>query len=486
MSKFNFKNNIFTKNKSGHKAYKMSNKEKLATQVLTSFFNERKFYGDNSDEIVENIKKVISEDPRFVANLAIYARCEMNLRSISHVIVSELAKSVEGKPYVRETINKVVLRVDDMTEILSYYINKYGKPIPNSMKKGIADKFLSFDECSLAKYNRKGSLKLRDIMCLVHPKAKTEEQNNMFKRLLEGNLKTPKTWETELSMNGNKKEVWEDLIESKSLGYMAMLRNLRNIIKAEPYNVNEVYETLSNEKMVLKSKQLPYRYYTAYKTLKDEGMGTSKVYTALEEALEYSTKNINKLNGKTFMSTDVSGSMLWGRVSNNSNISCAEIALLFMSMANYICDESITSTFDTEFKLTPMSKKSGIIGNMESIRVTGGGTDMTLPFEYLIKNKIKVDRIILFSDNEVNYRYDSVMQEYVDIYRKKINPDVWIHAIDIQGYGTQQFKGKNVNIISGWSEKVLEFIYKAEEGIDTLVEAIDNYYFEHPILKRAN
>lgn len=39
MSKFNFINSIFIKNKSGNKAYKISNKEKLATQVLTSFFN---------------------------------------------------------------------------------------------------------------------------------------------------------------------------------------------------------------------------------------------------------------------------------------------------------------------------------------------------------------------------------------------------------------------------------------------------------------
>lgn len=308
----------------------------------------------------------------------------------------------------------------------------------------------------------------------------------MFKRLLEDNLKTPKTWETQLSMNGNKKEVWEDLIESKSLGYMAMLRNLRNIINADPSNINEVYKVLSNEKKVLKSKQLPYRYYTAYKTLKDEGLGTSKVYTALEEALEHSTKNTNKLSGKTFISTDVSGSMVWGKVSNNSNISCAEISLLFMAMANHICEESITSTFDHNFKLAPMSKKSGIIGNMESIKVNGGATDMSLPLRYLIKKEISVDRIILFSDNEVNCRYDNVMQQYIDIYRNKINPDVWIHAIDIQGYGTQQFKGKNVNIIAGWSEKVLEFIYKAEEGIDTLVSSIDDYYFKVSKLKVAN
>ena len=44
-------------------------------------------------------------------------------------------------------------------------------------------------------------------------------------------LDIPKTWETELSDKGNKKEVWEQLILSNQLPYMAMMRNLRNILK---------------------------------------------------------------------------------------------------------------------------------------------------------------------------------------------------------------------------------------------------------------
>jgi len=59
----------------------------------------------------------------------------MHLRTISHVLVSELAKSTEGKEYVRRTLNEIIERPDDMTEVLAYYINTYGKPIPNSIKK---------------------------------------------------------------------------------------------------------------------------------------------------------------------------------------------------------------------------------------------------------------------------------------------------------------------------------------------------------------
>lgn len=477
MSKFNTKKTMKTVNQSGHEAYKMTDKEKLVTQVLTSLFNEDKFYGDNSKDIVETARRVITEDPRFAANLCIYARKEMHLRTISHVLLGELAKASSGKPYVRRAINQSIERADDMSEALSYYISAYGKPIPNSMKKGIADKFLCFDEYQLAKYNRKGEVKLKDILCLVHPRAKTEEQNDMFKRLLEDRLETPVTWETQVSSRGNSREVWEELIENNSLGYMAMLRNLRNIIKAEVSNINRVYETLSDRQKVLRNKLLPFRYYSAWKTLRQEGIGTSKVFDALEMAIKYSTQNVNRLQGKTFISADVSGSMN-SRISERSDTTCSEIALLLMSMANYICEETITTTFDTELYMNSLSTQGGIIANANSIRVSGGGTDISLPIRYLLQNKIYVDRIIILSDNEINSGYGAVCQKYVDEYRRKINPGVWVHAIDMMGYGTQQFAGERVNILAGWNEKILGFIHQTEEGTVSLIGKIENYYFK--------
>lgn len=130
MSKFNLKDKEKTVNKSGNVAYKMDNKERLITKVLTSFFNESKFYGDNSSEIVNDIRRLAASDSRFLANLTIYARKNMHLRSISHVLAGELSKSVNGKKYSKEVIKNIVERPDDMNEILAYYLNTFKKPIP--------------------------------------------------------------------------------------------------------------------------------------------------------------------------------------------------------------------------------------------------------------------------------------------------------------------------------------------------------------------
>ena len=486
MSKFNlgFLKTNTTMNKEGSIAYQMSDKEKLVTQVLTSLFNENKFYGDNSQDILDTVRNVIKSEAGFVANLCIFARKEMHLRTISHVLVSELAKSTEGKDFVRRVLNKITERPDDMTEVLAYYMNTYGKPIPNSIKKGLADSFGNFDEYQLAKYNRDNAIKLKDILCLVHPKAKDEAQNDLWKRLLENKLEIPVTWETELSLKGNTKETWERLIDENRLGYMAMMRNLRNIIRSGASNTNKVYEYLTDEARVLKNKQMPFRYYSAYKTLKSEEIGTSKIYDALEIAIKTSTKNIDKLVGKTLIAADVSGSMN-SPISSKSDVTCAEIAVLMLSIANYICEETITTTFDNNLYSCNLSTQNGIIANANSIKVNGGGTDITLPLRYLLDKKIFVDRIILLSDNEINRGYSysgyggpKTCQALVEEYKKQVNPNVWVHAIDMQGYGTQQFNGRNVNIIAGWNEKVFDFISSVEQGADTLIGEISNYYFK--------
>ena len=75
-----------------------------------------------------------------------------------------------------------------------------------------------------------------------------------------------------------------ELIDSKKVGYMALLRNLRNILNANPSNVNKVLEYIENPEAVKKSKQLPFRYLSAYKELKNTG--GSRVFDALENAVE--------------------------------------------------------------------------------------------------------------------------------------------------------------------------------------------------------
>lgn len=481
MSKFNQTATIKTTNKSGHAAYGMTSKSKLVTQVLTSFFNEDKFYSDNSAEMQETIKEVIKQDAEFVSKLAVYARRVFNMRSVSHVLTAYLAHEPKGKQYVRETVRGVSLRGDDVTEIMSFYLATFGKPVPNSLKKGINDVLTSFNEYTLAKYKGEGkAVKMRDLLCLCRPTPKNAEQSELFKKCLENRLETPLTWETELSANGNNAKTWEKLIDSGKVGYMALLRNLRNIIKANPSNIQQVYDIIQDPEHVRKSKQLPFRFLSAYKSVKD--ISGSKVLDVLENAVDASINNLPKINGTTVISVDVSRSMR-SKISAKSDIECSEIALMLAYIANRICENAYIYAFDNNvYKLT-MSSRAGILQAVESTPIHGGGTNMSLPFQLMISEKINADRVIILSDNECNssssfwrlFDANKTVQSYADEYRKTSGNDIWVHAIDLQGYGTQQFAGAKTNIIAGWSEKVLDFINLAEQGEGTLERAIANY-----------
>ena len=93
-----------------------------------------------------------------------------------------------------------------------------------------------------------------------------------------------------------------------------------------------------------------------------------------------------------------------------------------------------------------------------------------------MEDKIQCDRVIVISDNECNGGWAGhTVQSIADRYRKESGNDIWVHAIDLMGYGTQQFAGPKTNIIAGWSEKVFDFILLAEQGEGNLEKTIAEY-----------
>ena len=479
MAKFNTTTTIKTTNKDGHVAYSMTDKAKLVSQVLTSFFNEAKFYGDNSKEMEQTIQRVIKADPDFVSRLAVFARREFNMRTVAHVLTAYLAHEKEGKPFAKRTVKAICLRGDDATEVMAFYLSTFGKPIPNSLRKGIEDVFGGFDEYTLAKYKGEGkAVKMRDLLLLTHPTPKDEAQSAMWKRLLEGKLEIPLTWETELSANGNNAETWEKLIASGKVGYMALLRNLRNIVGAEPSNIEKVWQTIENPEAVKRSKQLPFRFLSAYKALASSGKVGSRAFDALESAVDASVENVPKLPGTTVIAVDTSGSMS-APVSAKSDVTCVEIGMMLGLIANRICENSLFYTFDTSLQKFALSSRTGILDACTRHARAGGGTNMDLPFEAMIKDKIKADRVLVISDQECNSGWSmwsrNSVQSLADNYRRTSGNDIWVHAIDLMGYGTQQFHGNKTNVIAGWSEKVFDFILLAEQGESTLEKRIAAY-----------
>ena len=508
-----------TISKDGIPAFKQTAYTELCDRVLTCFFGEDKFYESgkqSSSELLGLVKQVAKEDPVFVAKLAVLAREKFNLRSVTQVLAAELSKIHKGDNLVQKVINRVAQRPDDLTELVSYLLQdakiktdlksgrkvRSDKKIPNSVKKGIAIAITKFEEYQWSKYTGNGKeVKLVDLLHLAHPKPLNDDQSAMWRRAIRGELKVAETWERTISAAGQgkqteedkieaKKDGWEKLILEKKLGYMAALRNIRNIIQSgvSPEAHKMVQDYLSNENAVLNSKQLPFRFYSAYKAIQADVRSMdpflAKGYTkALSTALAYSAKNITPLKGRSVLACDCSGSMDTA-LAKDSTTTYHEIGAVLGALANQFCEESIVCAFGSEFKVVDMSdEKTAVLTNIDKVMKAnvGHSTDAHLVMQYLIKNKIHADNILLFTDCQLNGSYGwggNSLQRDIDTYRKTIKNDVRIYELNLAGYGSSQVNPKDANYVhmSGWSDNTLKFITDYQElkhGIIDMVNQVE-------------
>jgi hypothetical protein len=499
MSKFNQKQTLpekltnhsdATLNYEGAMAFALDAKTELITRVMTSFISEDKYYtkGKIADQDLQKaISNVLAVDPEFVLKTASFARNEMYMRSAPMFLLNEFANSGAKVPGSRKYASQCIQRADEINELMALSISTRKKKgnKSNFIKYGIRDALNKFDRYQFGKYNRDGTVKFRDSIFITHPAPKTEAQQLIFDDLVNDNLESPDTWEVALSTKGASKEVWEDLLARDRVPFMAMLRNLNNCIKWD-VNLEPVIKMLTNPVAVRKSKQFPFRFFSAYKALQQErntGKNITPLLDALNKAMELSIENLPKLPGKTLVLIDVSGSMSSGKVSEKSSVTYSDISCLFGAISTKICEQADLFPFACNTRQVFYSSTNGILDIMEKIRNANVGcsTYAYLPMEVARQQKIKYDRVILFSDMQC-YGGSSWMTggqgfatSFIQ-YQNTVNP-AYLYSVDLAGYGTTQVPkdNKKVCTIAGWSEKILSFIPMFESESATMVKTIEEY-----------
>lgn len=491
--KFNFlkkqKNTIV--NHENATAFLLTPEYELYAAVVTTSLSAS-FYEKDTVRL-DRIKTLIQKcNPAFVAKLAVYARNEMNMRSVPLVLVVELAKIYSGDALISKMITKVIQRADEITELLAYYqmandrngtkkLNRLSKQI----QKGLAASFNKFDEYQFAKYNRDGAVKLKDALFLVHPKAKDDVQQDLFNKIVADTLKTPYTWETELSQLGQVKfyneaekqkaftNKWEELIDSNKIGYMALMRNLRNIMEANVsgFHIEKVCHYLANENAILNSKQLPFRFLAAYRELKEmKSKYTSIVLDALETAVMVSAKNLKgfDVNTSVVVACDVSGSMQQP-ISPKSKVLLYDIGLMLGMLMQSQCKNVVSGMFGDKWKIINMPKRS-VLSNVNEYYKREGevgyATNGHLVLEDLINRKESVDKVMLFTDVQMwnststNHTFSNSWNRY-----KTIAPNAKLYLFDLVGYGHVpiDIQKNDVYLIAGWSDKVFDVLHALED-----------------------
>src|SRR5215831_13190931 len=226
MARLNTLNNFAPRTHHSAPARNISPELQLRRSVLACLLWENQFYEDGVEiagRIAELVPKVAADQ---VASLAIEAREQMKLRHAPLLLIREMARHKTHRAPVAETLARVIQRADELAEFVAIYWKHGRVPLSGQVKKGLAAAFPKFDEYQLAKYDRGGPIKLRDVLFLCHAKPRDEAQAETWKKLVSESLATPDTWEVALSSGASKREAWDRLLREQKLGALALLRNL--------------------------------------------------------------------------------------------------------------------------------------------------------------------------------------------------------------------------------------------------------------------
>lgn len=455
--------------------------------VVSHFFGKDTFYESN-DERMKRLETLVASvvstgNLHFIANTIVHARHVMNMRSMPLILAVQFAKALRDQnkvyPHLREVIRDVIARADQITDLYAVALGVFGtkNKIPMAIKRGVADAFNKFNEYQFAKYNSKASVKLRDVLRIVHPKGSDEKQGELFKRIMADTLVVPYTWETELSKNGQqaageqktKTQVWDELITSKKMGYMALIRNLRNMWEAPISQASKeiVYDRLADAVEVKKSKQLPFRFTAALEVV--ESFGDAKLKRALSRAVDASLGALPQIGNGVWIIIDCSGSM------GGKPIETASLFAAALAKANAEAKNVRVTMFSDNAKHISFNTDNPVLTIKEGFmkEVYGGGTNLQAALQLKDKLGFEPDTVVVISDMQVNALsggYGARYGQPANI-AKLFTPETVKVAINIAGHGTTPLSDiDGWYQLSGWSDRIFDFIpaLRDKESITTL------------------
>jgi hypothetical protein len=404
----------------------------LQRSVLACLLWEDQFYEDGV-EIAGRIAELV---PRVavgrVAELAVEARKKMKLRHAPLLLVREMARHKTHKAPVAETLARVIQRADELAEFLAIYWKDGRVPLSGQVKKGLASAFGKFDAYQLAKYDRPGPVRLRDVLFLCHAKPRDEAQAEVWKSLVEGKLAPPDTWEVALSAGADKRSAWERLVRERKLGALALLRNLRNM-RAVDVDESLVLDAIRGMRT---DRVLPFRFIAAARY-------APQWEEALEEAMLKSLAGQSKLKGKTVLLVDVSGSMT-APLSRRSEMLRTDAAYGLAILLREVAERASIYSFSNKLAEVPARHGFALRDAIDGSQPHSG----TYLGAALAALEEKYDRLIVISDEQA---HDSVPA-----------PQGRGYVINVASFKNGVGYGKWVHI-DGWSEAVVDYIRSLEE-----------------------
>jgi hypothetical protein len=427
-----------------------------------------------------------------------YLRSELHLRSVAAVMAAEYAKALlagprpVSAPSPRAVVASALERPDEPAELVAYWVARYGRALPMAVKRGVADAVTRmYSERAALKYDGRGhAWRMGDVLELTHPKPASPAQAALFAWLLDRRhhpesvrvdlgalpvlaanqrlaavpqaerralLDQPErlaeagmTWEALPAWLGGALDAtaWTAILPS--MGYMARLRNLRNFDEAGVGDdvAAEVAAGLADPAKVARSRQLPFRFYAAYKAVPSE-----RWRLALERALQASVASVPVLRGRTLVLVDTSGSMQ-ARLSGRGTATAVQVAALFgitLAARSPGVDLVAFATDSMPFRLPKAAGVLAQVARLEgAIGQVGYGTETA---RALRAHYAGHDRVVVITDGQAFWDPAGSVQAAVPA-------EVPMYTFNVMGYpvGHTPAGGANRHELGGLSDAAFKLV----------------------------
>lgn len=409
----------------------------------------------------------------FAGKCAMFTRNDLGQRSTAQLVAAMLnGQSFERK---RDFYKAFCHRPDDMSEIFAA-VDMLGGKRSHAMIRGFADYMSGLTKYNIMKYQMKGKrYNMYDLINIIHPKS------DVIDGYMNGKLEAADTWEVNISTG---QDSWKNMVEGNRLGYLALIRNLNNILDEDDIDDDwikrNLVDQLINEVSIKKSLVFPYQIYTAYRNLKVQNFA---VITALDTAFRLACGNMPKLEGNSVIMLDVSGSMD-DRYGDKSSLTIKEVGACYAA-ALYINGNCDFIKFGNHAKAQTFKKACGpfqVIREMCDNDNCGYGTDIVPAFK-LITGK-KYARIFVVSDMQVMnakpiwwYGNNCGIDSYNGYCHA--NGRTSMYSFDLGNYASQIANPNNpdVHLMTALNDNVFKMLEYVENGGKLYDYINENYRF---------
>ncbi|MFC4116516.1 TROVE domain-containing protein [Nonomuraea zeae] len=483
----------------GAPGYVRDAKGELFLLAVSNMVGEDTFYeraGERDARYRALVHQVAVEDGEWLARFLPWLRGTANLRSAPIVAALEAvrARLAAGEHGLnRQLVDTVLQRADEPGEALAYWTSAYGRAIPKPVKRGVADAVRRlYTERSLLKYDTAGrAFRFGDVIELVHPAPDPAKpwQGALFEhaldrghgrgadvpdalpvvaaraRLMAASVRERRellpdvggagvTWEALAGWLQGPMDAaaWEAIIPD--MGYMSLLRNLRSFDAAGIAGevAGRVAARLTDPAEVAASRQLPFRFYSAYRNAPSPRWGR-----ALDRALTLATANVPAFAGRTLVLVDTSASMSSGSIARRSTVTPVQAAALFGVTLAARGDRVDLYGFADGVFLHPVAAGGSVLAEIDRfcarVGEVGHGTRIA---ESVRRTYAGHDRVVIVSD----------MQTMRGGVSESVPERVPVYGFNLGGYRTAAMPagGWNRHEFGGLSDATFRLIPLLEAG----------------------